>query len=185
MYRIDDDIHLEPSDFYWGKSPEKIHTVLGSCISVTVWNPVRKSGGMCHYMLTRNVLRKDGPPDPRYCEDSMDLIFKFVKEENLNPSRYQVKIFGGAAMFADGASRIGDANIRCAEEHLTSHGFIIAARHVGGDSSRHIVFELETGDVWVKTQKGSRISEADMDRCTDDSPVQRAGSIHRLGDLYG
>ena len=188
MYRLNNDVHLGMADYYWGMSPEKIHTVLGSCISVTIWNPVKKSGGMCHFLLPRSRAYDKGESDARYCEDSVGLLAENISSENLKPSCYQVKIFGGAAMFEESMSRVGESNIRCAEEMLCSHGFVIAARHVGGSSSRHIIFELETGDVWVKTNKGILIPESEMDAGEDmiDTSGLRSSCVNRpMGVVYG
>ncbi|MGL4370920.1 MAG: chemotaxis protein CheD, partial [Spirochaetota bacterium] len=148
----------------WGKSPERIHTVLGSCLSITIWNPRMKSGGMCHFLLPRGTeFSSDRQKNSRYCEDSVSVLMEGIKKERTPIQEYEVKLFGGASMFGDGVSRIGENNILCAEEKLTEHGFVIKARHVGGKFSRHIVFELETGDVWVRTNRGILIHENAID----------------------
>lgn len=45
------EVVLKPGDFYFGGGATRISTLLGSCVSMTLWHPRRKIGGMCHYML--------------------------------------------------------------------------------------------------------------------------------------
>ncbi|MBL8511280.1 MAG: chemotaxis protein CheD, partial [Betaproteobacteria bacterium] len=45
------DIFLQPGEFYFGDADTRIRTLLGSCVSITMWHPTRRIGGMCHYML--------------------------------------------------------------------------------------------------------------------------------------
>lgn len=188
MKRDGNDIFLEPADFYWGNAPERIHTVLGSCISLTIWNPVKKTGGMCHFLLPR-VLRDDANEIAgRYCEDAVRVLMDSVRKEGMRLATYEVKIFGGAAMFDNTTAAIGVNNIKCAEEMALLHGFSIKARHVGGKCSRHIIFELASGDVWVKTNNGVLISEEKMEQIDylekkTDIAIKRPRLLH--GVKYG
>ncbi len=42
---------LRPGDFHFGGGHTRISTLLGSCVSITLWHPRRLIGGMCHYMM--------------------------------------------------------------------------------------------------------------------------------------
>ena len=45
------EIFLQPGDFYFGDKDTRIRTILGSCVSITLWHPTRLIGGMCHFLL--------------------------------------------------------------------------------------------------------------------------------------
>jgi chemotaxis protein CheD len=66
------EIFLQPGDLYFGDRDNRIRTVLGSCVSLTFWNPNLLVGGMCHYMLpSRSQERRmsgDLPLDGRYAD---------------------------------------------------------------------------------------------------------------------
>ncbi len=45
------EVVLKIGQFYFGSGRTKIRTLLGSCVSIAMWHPRLKIGGMCHYML--------------------------------------------------------------------------------------------------------------------------------------
>lgn len=163
MRRDGDDIHLGPSEYYWGSCPERILTVLGSCISITVWVPSKKCGGMCHFVISRSASGVLSPPDPKYCEDAIAALMHRLEAERIRPSECEVKMTGGAEMFPVSGLSVGEKNVCCAEKYLTAAGFVIKARHTGGSSSRYVIFDLETGDLWVRTKSGLLVGEDRMD----------------------
>ena len=163
MRRNGNDIHLGPSEYYWGTSPERILTVLGSCISITVWVPSKKCGGMCHFVISRSAAGVPSAPDPKYCEDAIAALLRRLQSEGVSPSRCEVKMTGGAEMFPSRGTSVGETNVCCAEKYLREAGFDIRARHTGGRNSRYIIFELETGDLWVRTAAGILIPENRLD----------------------
>ena len=138
---------------------DRIYTLLGSCVAITLWHPVRQIGGMCHYLLPR--LQEQGQlpslpvkPHARYADVAMALFEKAISRYRTNICEYQVKIFGGSNMVikseqAPGES-VGDQNIQAAERLLEIRGMPIFVRHVGQTGHRRIIFDLQTGDVWVK-----------------------------------
>ena len=162
MRRDGNDIHLGPSEYYWGQSPERILTVLGSCISITVWVPSKKCGGMCHFVISR-AAGAPVPPDAKYCEDAIGALLQKLGEIGVPPSRCEVKMTGGAEMFPTGGLSVGESNVCCAEKYLREAGFAVKARHTGGKSSRYIIFDLESGDLWVKTRTGLLVPESRID----------------------
>jgi chemotaxis protein CheD len=136
VYRNGNDIHLSPSELHWGSAPERIHTVLGSCIAITVWLPEKKSGGMCHFMLP-GTGTDDEPRSARYCQDSVFLLNDLMLRNGGVPQQAVVKIIGGAVMFDPGHSEntVSDYNIECAEHELAALGFSVVARQTGGCAS--------------------------------------------------
>ena len=50
------EIFLQPGDFYFGDRDTRIRTLLGSCVSITMWHPRLHVGGMCHFMLPERGL---------------------------------------------------------------------------------------------------------------------------------
>lgn len=148
-----DDIFLHPGEFYFGFAPGRIGTLLGSCVSVTLWHPRRRIGGMCHILL-HGRRRGDGEAlDPRYADETIELFVRELRRHGLAPGECQAKLFGGGRMFSGqllGPLEIGRRNIEATRSALAEHGLPIVAEHVGGTGRRRLNFDLSTGDVWLK-----------------------------------
>lgn len=148
------DVFLQPGEFHFGARDVRIRTLLGSCVSITLWHPVRHIGGMCHYMLPKRVGVPTGPLSGRYAEEAMELFMRELQARGTHPAEYQVKLFGGGHMFAHLADRQDDAvaarNIEAGRRLLEQRGFRVQAEDVGGAGHRQVIFELWNGHVWVK-----------------------------------
>lgn len=153
---------LDPGDFYFGGGHTRISTLLGSCISITLWHPRKRIGGMCHYMLTernaQNVRPANVPLDGRYAFEAFALFLQHVEAAGTRPSEYQAKLFGGSNMFDGGTSGkmdIGPRNIQYGRQLLASKNIALMAEHVGGSGRRKLHFELWSGDVLLAFPQGS------------------------------
>lgn len=152
---LDTDIFLTPGGFHFGGGQVRVTTLLGSCVAITMWNPTRRVGGMCHYVLAQ---RPGGSAhldrDARYGDEAVALFLGELERAGAVPSEFVVKLFGGAHMFKAARTRaaaVPDRNVEHGRELLARHGFAIAAEHVGGTRARRVVFDLSSGDVWIKS----------------------------------
>jgi chemotaxis protein CheD len=148
------EIFLAPGDLYFGDQDTRIRTVLGSCVAVTLWHPVRLIGGMCHYMLPTRGLKRGRELDGRYGDEAIQLFLDEVRRHRSHPAEYEVKVFGGGNMFPaerrDRALDVGRRNLDLGLQLLAQHRFNLKARHMAGIGHRSVVFEIWSGDVWMK-----------------------------------
>lgn len=148
---------LNTGDFHFGGGRTRISTLLGSCVSITLWHPRKRIGGMCHYMLTQRH-RPDGAAlDGRFAAEAFELFLQQVKKHDTRPWEYQAKLFGGANMFgSDGAGQpdIGARNIDYGLSFLDAHHIALISRHVGGSGRRKLHFDLWNGSVWLAFPEG-------------------------------
>lgn len=152
------EVFLNPGDFHFGEGKTRISTLLGSCVSITLWHPRLRIGGMCHYMLTDRKREKNQPLDGRFGTEAFALFLGCVESAGTRPSDYQAKIFGGANMFSGKNGDkldIGPRNIALAHRLLTSSNIALVAEHVGGSGRRKLHFDLWSGDVWLAFPEGS------------------------------
>ena len=164
------EIFLQPGEFYFGDEGTRIRTLLGSCISITLWHPKRRIGGMCHYMLPSRGERRLATPDGRYADEVMVLFLREVGLAKTRPQEYDVKLFGGGNMFArtnakgdgkgtaanpvrGGHKSISLSNVQAGRALLEQHGLKIKAEDAGGNGQRHIIFDVGSGHVWVRRNK--------------------------------
>jgi chemotaxis protein CheD len=150
------DIFLQPGEFYFGDAETRVRTLLGSCVSITMWHPHLLIGGMCHYMLPGNHRKRDQDElDGRYAEDVMIMFLDEIKKTNTQPREYEIKVFGAGNMFAEHgvnntALSVSDKNIDIGRTLLQQYGFKIKAEHLGGEGHRNIIFDIWSGDVWMR-----------------------------------
>lgn len=148
---------LGPGDLYFGFGEQRLRTLLGSCVAVTIWHPRAQIGGMCHFLLpTRSpaVRAVDGPLDGRYADEAMEMFRREMERTDTRPGDYLAKIFGGGHQFpglADGRRiDVPERNVAAATSLCDTYGLRVVSRHLGLDGSRQVVFDLATGDVWVR-----------------------------------
>lgn len=144
------DVFLQPGEFYFGDADTVIRTTLGSCVAITLWHPRRRVGGMCHYLLPSRSGR-DGGAAGRYADEAMELFFKEIAAVGTRLSDYEAKLFGGASMFnhrrgVDVAGR----NVIKAQELTLRYGLKVRAQSLGGTGHRQLIFDIRSGDVWVR-----------------------------------
>lgn len=163
------DIFLSPGEFFFGDADTRIRTILGSCVSITVWHPKKRIGGMCHYMLptrTKGVSQANEHIDDggRYADEAMAKFLKEIKNHGTKPSEYQAKIFGGGNMLGKNGIKsqfaVGDRNIKAGNSLLEKHGFNVIAEHMGGAFHRQVLFEVWSGNVWLKRHAAMGLEEA-------------------------
>jgi chemotaxis protein CheD len=158
------DIFLQPGEFHFGDRDTCIRTLLGSCVAITLWHPRFRIGGMCHYLLPgRRRWGRSDVLDGRYADNAMLMFLRELARTGTRPCDYEVKMFGGGNQFdarSGGASiSVPDRNIEAGRELLVYHGFVLKAEHLGGCGHRNVIFEIATGDVWMRhvdTAKGAR-----------------------------
>ena len=152
---------LRPGDFHFGGGHTRISTLLGSCVSITLWHPRKHIGGMCHYMMTeleRPIERAGHELDGRYASKAFELFLRHVDRAGTRPSEYQAKLFGGANMFgqkAEGKLDIGARNIEVARQFLAANHIAPLAEHIGGSGRRKLHFDLWSGNVWLAFPEGA------------------------------
>ncbi len=150
------DITLAPGEFFFGGGALRVHTLLGSCVAITLWHPTRHIGGMCHYLLaTRGANQRLSKGN--YADEAVQLFVNEIKREKTRPADYEVKIFGGGNMFSSPSGSLNPPSINVSKNNadeaprlLAAHGFSVKATDLGGNSHRKIYLELWNGDVWVQ-----------------------------------
>ena len=148
------DIYLLPGDIHFATANTRIHTVLGSCVSIALWHPLLRIGGMCHFMLPSRGKTQNTGLDGRYADEAIQLILQEIEKNYTYPGEYQAKLFGGGNMFLASCAAKGmdvaSGNIKAARSLLTQNGFHVATEDVGGNGYRRIILDLYDGNVWVR-----------------------------------
>lgn len=161
-------IYLKPGEFYFGESPVVVSTILGSCVSVTMFHPLSGTGAICHGLLPRCSKKKscDGAclEGFRYVDCSIKRMIGKFDALGVNRDDIEVKIFGGADMFgvrsADARSNtVGLENVTVAKTILKKEGLRLAAFDTRGNRGRKILFLPHTGEVFLKRLRLTEASD--------------------------
>lgn len=149
-------IEVGISDRKIASAPVKLITRgLGSCLGITLYDPVKKMGGMAHAMLPdiNNALIINIPL--RFVNYVIKDMAQELENRGCLRKRIEAKLFGGAHMFGFISSQsvlnVGDKNIEMAKITLSELGINVTVNETSGTFGRTITLNLETGKVLIKT----------------------------------
>jgi len=142
--------YLQPGQLLACLEPTTVTTILGSCVSVCLWDRKRGIGAINHYVLPHGYF--DHEQSLRCGPIAIARLLESVRALGCAPGDLQAKLFGGAWVLAapQRADHIGALNVQVARRELGRAGVSIAAEDVGGNRGRKIVFHTENGIALVK-----------------------------------
>jgi chemotaxis protein CheD len=146
------------------REPVVFDTVLGSCISVCMYDPESHAGGINHFMLPKGA-DLNNPLSTRYGIHAMELLINNLINIGGRRSRFQVKVFGGGHVLKmlNSTGNVPNLNIRFINNFLAMENIKVLSSDLGGNSPRRVLFFPHTGMVFMKrlgqTEAGSMVKE--------------------------
>jgi chemotaxis protein CheD len=149
-------IHLKPGELVFTQKPALVVTILGSCITVTMFSAWPRFAGICHAMLSRPPFREPGEKIPgrfKYLSEAIPFMAAHFRSLDLNLRAVEVKMFGGGNVTPHdrsgkrGRMLIGNTNIETARHLLEAESLTLKAANVGGVLGRKLIFNTQTGEV--------------------------------------
>ncbi|MBI1839716.1 MAG: chemotaxis protein CheD [Verrucomicrobia bacterium] len=126
---------------------------LGSCLGVTIYDPVTKVGGLLHAMLPDSAIdpAKAASQAAMFIDTGIPALFRAAYQLKADKHRVQICL-AGAAQVMDGSGffSIGKRNYEMLMKLLGQHGLVVRAEQVGGLVSRTISLNIKTGEVRLK-----------------------------------
>lgn len=149
------DVHLSPGEHFVGDARHRVHTLLGSCVSITLWHARWRIGAMSHFLLAERG-GTPGPLDARYGDDALALMLRDLAARGVAPADCEAQLFGGADMFPGQrcSLHVGRRNGEVARELLAEHGIRVVGDSLFGHSALRIAFDVATGEVWSRRPPG-------------------------------
>jgi len=160
------DVYLKPGDIFISDKPSVVKTVLGSCISVTMFSSRLRIGSICHGMLPEcNEMKGSNCiciERIRYVDCSIRKMLEELHSMGILNDEIEVKMFGGADMFNAIRSKhniinVGEQNIKAAFKIMGDSNLRLAASDIGGSRGREIIFIPNTGEVFLKKLKKNEL----------------------------
>lgn len=152
-----DSIYLYPANLVVPMPPTEVHTILGSCVAVCIYDKLNKMGGINHYMLP--FWNGQGLPSPKYGNIAIEKLIDKIIHNGGNKSQFVAKVFGGGEVIQNMNTQfnIGQRNILVAEELLGELKIPIVAQSTGGKLGRKIIYNTKTGEVIQRYVQSSTV----------------------------
>ena len=128
---------------------------LGSCIAVVLYDPVRKIGGMIHYLLPLSRISPDRAKQvpAMFADTGIPILFESMYKQGCKKENLIVKVAGGGKLLNDrGTFDIGKRNYMALRKIFWKNGVVVAAEDVGGNKSRTVKLILDTGKTIIRSQ---------------------------------
>ncbi len=132
---------------------------LGSCLGVTIYDPVARVGGLIHCMLPlSSVDEKRAHATPAMFVDvGVPLFLEKALRMGADKKRLVLKAAGCAQLLdPEGLFRIGERNFALLRKLLWKNGILIKAQDIGGMVSRTVSLDVSTGKTFVRAQGETR-----------------------------
>lgn len=153
-------VFLQTGDCFIGVAPTMVTTVLGSCLAVTIHAPKMGIGTICHAFLPDSSDGKHPqgrePQICRYVDTALQNMLETMDKIGVPRRELVIKMFGGGQGVAvsniepSSSYNIGRRNIEMAKKLLKFARLDIQAQDVGGVQGRKLMFNTQTGEIWLK-----------------------------------
>ena len=148
-------IKVGMADLQVAKAPDSLITLgLGSCIGLTLYDPVTKIGGMVHYMLPDSTQLKNNTNIAKFGDTGIRELYNRMIKQGAVPRRMVAKIAGGAKMFEvsglSNVGHVGERNPQQAKVMLKELNIPLVAEDTGLNYGRTVTLDCETGDFFIK-----------------------------------
>jgi chemotaxis protein CheD len=142
---------LQPGQLVVSTVPMTVTTILGSCVSVCLWDGQKRIGGLNHFMLP--MVAGASVSSPRFGNIAMETLVEDLRASGARLPFLTARVFGGACMFTQmqSSAHLGAKNVEVALDFLQRRGIAIAQVDVGGNRGRKLVFETESGTACLNT----------------------------------
>ena len=133
---------------------------LGSCIGVSLHDPVAGVAGMLHYQLPTSTLDAERAKQcpTMFADTGFAVLLREMERHGANKKRMKVKLAGAAQMFDDkGVFNIGKRNHTAIRKILWQHGMLIEGEDIGGNAPRTVYLAVADGAVTIKSGGSTKV----------------------------
>jgi chemotaxis protein CheD len=144
-----------------GRADQLVTHALGSCLGITIYDPVAAVGGMLHVMLPQSSIDPEKAADnpSMFVDTGVPQLFMESYRLGAQKNRLEVKVAGGASTHGnenDDCFQIGKRNIVMLHKLLWKNGVLVKSEDVGGNASRTMCLDLADGSVTLRIHGAER-----------------------------
>ncbi len=150
------EIQVGIADLKVAREPGRLITLgLGSCVGVSLYDPMAKVGGLLHVMLPDSTQFSNVNKPAKFADTGIPLMIQELQKMGARVNRMQAKLVGGAQMFSGLDEKmtlnIGLRNTEKSREVLLKLNVRILAEDVGGNRGRTMIVDTANGMVTIRT----------------------------------
>lgn len=150
------EIQVGIADLKVVREPGRLITLgLGSCVGVSLYDPMVKVGGLLHVMLPDSTQFSNVNKLAKFADTGIPLMIQELQKMGARINRMQAKLVGGAQMFSGLDEKmtlnIGLRNTEKSREVLSNLNIRILAEDVGGNRGRTMIVDTASGMVTIRT----------------------------------
>jgi chemotaxis protein CheD len=140
-----------PGEFFVSREPMVVYTVLGSCISACIRDPIAGVGGMNHFMLPepKGTAHDLWEESTRYGSYAMESLINEILKCGGLKNRLEIKLFGAGKIY-EGNIDVGANNAEWVIGYLKSEGLAIVKTDLGDVFPRKVYYFTDSGRVLIK-----------------------------------
>ncbi|MFW5838070.1 MAG: chemotaxis protein CheD, partial [Desulfovibrionaceae bacterium] len=154
--------HLKIGECIFTRRRVLINTVLGSCVSLTFYDPESGASGMFHAMLPDSSMARTIRQECNYVNLATKLLLDRFRRLGIGAEKLEVKLFGGGNTLRPEERDkmrddldIGCKNVEAARSAMAKRSMRILCEDVLGDRGRKVILYTGTGQVWVRDVSSS------------------------------
>jgi chemotaxis protein CheD len=166
-----------PGEYYVTGRDMLLVTVLGSCVSACIRDPLSGIGGMNHFMLPEGDNHNPLSASARYGGYAMEVLLNQLIKLGAARSRLEAKVFGGGAVMRGFTTQnVGAINSDFVLDYLRTEKIRVVAQDLRDIYPRKVYYFPASGRVLVKklkqvhndtivrreTEYGSRLHSAEV-----------------------
>lgn len=176
-----DAVKVLPGEYSVSLEDNVLVTVLGSCVSACLRDPLAGVGGMNHFMLP-DTEGGPGGMSARYGSFAMELLVNELLKHGARRSNIEAKVFGGGNVLRGfSAANVGTRNAAFVLDYLQTEHIHVAASDLLDNCPRKIHYFPRTGRVLVR-----RLATINAEEIAQDLAAEtRYGSRLRSDAVVG
>ena len=144
---VDSSYFLEPGYIFLPEKPTSISAVMGSSVSVCLYDRRRHVGGMNLFQLP--LVRERHLATPRYGNVAILALIRMMLRAGSRMKDLEAQVLGGAHNPESGSEDMGRENVGIARRVLKKERVRVSSEDVGGERGRKIVFNTGTNELAV------------------------------------
>ncbi len=164
-----DTVKLLPGQYHAASGPGSISTVLGSCVSTCLWDPVTRVAGMNHFMLPGETGASRSPwgASASLGVYAMEVVINDMVRLGADRRRLVAKVFGGArVLHGFDTLDVGAKNSEFVLDFLREENIQLLAQDLLGVCPRKLHFFPESGKVRMRKlnlQPGGEVQQGERE----------------------
>ena len=154
-------IIVSVSEMKIGQKEDRLVTLaLGSCLGLTVYDPVMQMGALLQAMLPFSKINvsKAAINPFMFVDTGVPALFESLHVQGMRQENMVVKAVGcGNPMGEKEVFKIGERNYLVLQEVLLKEGIRLVGEDVGGTASRTVQLDVATGQTLISSNGTERV----------------------------